>query len=155
MNQETWNAITDRTYDLEFDWFGVDKLGAISMFSSFNRGFIPSKAISSIEKYTELEKLIKELPKITTAKLYTKSDGDFSDWILYSEKGLFSFDYQDAHRETKVNRYDLIAEPQNPLHVYDIQNLNLFMSILPQFDLVFSEDLTFEKLEQSLIETFP
>ena len=154
MDKETWDAIINRSYDLEFDWFGVDILGQIAVFSSFNRGFIPTKAISSLEKYIEFQNVIKALPKKTNVKLCAKNDGDFSDWISYSEKGLYSFDYQDAHRKIKTGCYDLIAKPRKPLSILNIENFKQYLEILPEFELIFDEleeKILFEELEKSQI----
>lgn len=147
MNNETWNAIENQSYDLEFDWFGIDKLGQISVFSSFNRGYIPKKAILSQEKYFQLQRLILNLPNITKAITYTNEKGNFCDWISYSEKGLFAFDYLDAHRVDKTNLYDLITKPVKPLLISNIKEINYFIEIIPVFDLIFEDNISFEDLK--------
>jgi len=154
MDRETWNAVIDKSYDVEFDWFGIDKLGRIAVFSSLNRGFIPEKVTSSFEKFVEFEQQIKRLPKIGSAKIYTKNAGDFSDWKIYAEKGLISFDYQDAHRVEKTNSYDLIAKSKILLSILNIQDLNYFFEILPEFDLDFDDienQISFADLKNSLL----
>ena len=147
MTNEIWNAIKNQSYDLEFDWFGIDKVGQISVFSSFNRGYTPKKAILSQEKYFQLQKLILNLPIITKAITFTNEKGNFSDWISYSEKGLFAFDYQDAHRVNKTDLYDLITKPIKPLLASHIKELNYFIEIIPVFDLIFENNISFEDLK--------
>lgn len=147
MTNEIWNAIKNQAYDLEFDWFGIDKTGQISVFSSFNRGYVPKKFLLSLEKYLKLQQLILDLPKITTAKIYTQEKGNFSDWISYSEKGIFGFDYQDAHRVDKINQYDLITKPSKSLVVKNIKSISYLMDVIPIFDLTFENDISFEKLK--------
>ncbi|RZL43978.1 MAG: hypothetical protein EOP00_21960 [Pedobacter sp.] len=153
MDKEIWNAVINKSYDVEFDWFGIDKVGKIAFFSSFNRGFIPSQVTSSFEKFIEFKKTVDSLQKITTAEICTKNNGDFSDWISYSEKGLFSFDYQDAHRKIKTHAYDLISKPKNPLNILNIENFNYFKEILPKFLLNFEDlenEISFKTLENKL-----
>lgn len=153
MNQEMWDAVINKTYNLEFDWFGIDRIGQISAFSSFNSGFIPSQAILSLQKYSALEKIIKDLPKVSKAKLCTNCKGDFSDFVSYSEKGLFSYDYQDVHRQAKMNCYDLISQPEKPINITNVQGLDCLLEIIPIFDLVFNNNITFQELEVNLIKS--
>lgn len=147
MNNETWNAVRNQSYDLEFDWFGIDKIGQISAFSSFNRAYVPKKAISSLEKYLQLQKLIIDLPNFTTAKIHTTEKGNFSDWISYSEKGIFGFDFHDVHRINKINQYDLITKPNEPLLVSSIDKINYLMDAIPVFNLIFENDISFNVLK--------
>ena len=155
MNKETWNAIINKTHYVEFDWFGFDKLGRIAVFSSFNEGFIPHKVTKSFDKFVEFEQLVKNLPKIGRAKLYTKNSGDFSDWISYAEKGLVSFDYQEVHCIQKTESYDLIAKSRVLLSILNIPNFKYFYEILPEFNLDFDDienQISFLDLENSEFE---
>ena len=61
---------------------------------------IPEKVKKSYDNYVGLKQLIDSLPKSTTYILRTTEQDNFSDWFTYAEKGLFAFDFQDAHRAT-------------------------------------------------------
>ncbi|RYE26631.1 MAG: hypothetical protein EOP45_03595 [Sphingobacteriaceae bacterium] len=147
IDRETWTAVVNRTYEVEFDWIGIDRLGQIAVFSSFNKGFIPDKALLSFDKYKELDKLIDELPTITEAILCTRIKGDFKEWLSYSAKGLYGYDFQDAHREVRFGQYDLISKPEEPLTVTHIKTCDSVLQVVPFFDLVFGTYLSFNKLQ--------
>ena len=152
IDKEQWTAIMDKTYEVEFDWLGVDKLGQIAMFSSFNKGFIPNLITKSFDKYQQLDITIDSLKIITQAILYTKRKGKFQDWILYSQKGFFAYDYQDAHRDTKLGQYDLISKPANPLTINKTFALAAFNDIIPKFDIIFNTDIAFQTLRKTEIK---
>jgi hypothetical protein len=144
IDTETWEAIINRTLEVEFDWVGVDKLGQLAVFSSFNKAYIPAKVVSSFDKYQQLDKLIDALPHYTVGVLCTARDGQFKDWLSYSSKGLFAYDFQDAHRKPKLGQYDLISKPKEPLTIAKLKASVL--QAVPFFDLVFDSDLSFDKL---------
>lgn len=146
ITQEQWGAIVDNLYEVEFDWVGIDKNLQIGVFSSFNKGFVPKKAISSFEKYQQLGLLIDSLPKNSKAILFTQEKGNFNDWIAYSEQGLYAFDYQDAHRQQKLNRYDLIYMPEKPVRSTQYKEFGILKEIIPSFNLSFEDNLTFTTL---------
>lgn len=149
ITEEEWNIVRNQSYDIEFDWVGIDNGGNLGVFSSFNRGLIPEKAISSFEKYQALAVLLNDLHPITNAILFTKESGNFKEWLDFSRKGFFTFDYQDIHWDDKLGRYDLIAIPMIPLKLKDVEIIESFMDIVPTFNLSFEANLPFTKLENN------
>lgn len=150
MDNEIWELVKNQSDDYEFDWLAIDVLGQIAIFSSFNRGYTPECVTKSKELYLELKKIIEELDtNIVTVKT-TKFTAIFDDWENYSKKGLFSYDYQDVHRINKLNQYDILFKPQNPITTNHI-NLKKHFSIIPQFDLKFGTTLSFESMKKTLI----
>lgn len=150
LTNEDWENIKSQNCDYEFDWFGIDKIGQIAMFSSFNRGFRPECVTKSLELYKELEETLEGLGKITSAIKITKENSHLDDWIEYTEKGLFSHDLQDVHRTTKKNQFDILFKPEKPLTINEL-NLEKFSEIIPIFDFKFGTNLSFEKLEKGLM----
>lgn len=147
-----WNNIVNQNYDAEFDYIAIDKIGQIAVFSTFNRGYKPTCVTSSLEKFLELDYYLNQLPKISES-LYIKTDKneiDFQDWVDYSSLGLFAYDNQDVYREKKLNQYDIICQPKNPLKI-ESTLLENFKEIIPVFNLVFGGDLKFEILEKSIL----
>lgn len=150
LTESNWKNIESQYFDYEFDWFGVDKLGQIAMFSSFNRGYRPKCVTKSRELYIELEKFLGNLEKTTKAIKLTKANCRLDDWIEYSEKGLFSHDLQDVHRTTEKKQFDIFFKPEKPITINEL-NLEKFSNIMPRFDFEFGTDLSFEKMEKGLI----
>jgi hypothetical protein len=151
LNIEEWEAIVNQLYEIEFDWLGVDQVGQLAIFSSVGKAFIPSKVVSSCEKYQHLARVINSLPAISKAILCTKEKGVFDDWKMCSQKGLFAFDYQDIHRTNKLNQYDLICKPESPLLSNQFAEFNLFIDVIPQFNVRFEDDIEIHQLEKSEI----
>ncbi len=121
MTKETWDeVIRDGAYAQELDWYAIDKNGNIGMFSAIMNAPIPDKIKKCYDNYIGLKQLINSLPKSTSFILTTTAKGNFSDWTSYAEKGLFAFDFQDVHRSSPKNQYDLIARPVQPLNFKDI-----------------------------------
>ena len=131
MTQDTWNDIVKNgAYSQELDWFAIDNKGQLGMFSAAMNAPIPDKVMSSLENYEDLKRLIELAPKITSAIVETREQGNFDDWIAYAEKGLFAFDFQDIHRIEKRAQYDLIARPLKPLTLDELNlptNLNEYL----------------------------
>lgn len=147
---DCWPYI-NQNEDMEFDYIAIDKLGQIAVFSTFNRGYIPECVTKSFEKFLVLDDYIEQLPKISESILKKgKNETDFQDWIYYASLGLFAYDNQDVHRVEKLNQYDIICQPKVPLKIESTSLINDFEEIIPVFDLIFGEDITFESLQKSL-----
>jgi hypothetical protein len=148
---EDWIEILNQSYPIEFGWVGVDNNSHIAYFSTFNQAYTPKKAILSFEKYLRLAELINDLPEISSSTLYTKQKGWFHDWHFHSRRGLFAYDWLDAHRnqEDRKNRYDLLTVPDNPIDLSSISGIEQFDSILPRFNLFFGDNISFSDLQNS------
>src|SRR5258706_15267289 len=97
LNHEDWVAILDQAYPIEFGWIGVDSSNQVGYFSTFNQAYTPKKVLSSLEQYLDLAELINNLPEISFSQLYSKEKGRFNNWHFHSRRGIFGYDYQDAH----------------------------------------------------------
>lgn len=148
LSKEEWEALQTFTYQVEFDWIGLDKIGQLGIFSSVGTGFIPPKSISSFEKYVELCLIIDDMPVVTEVVVNTLIDANFSDWIRYSEKGFFAFDNQGSHDKKNSECYTLITVPKIPITIQSTSFLEQYQSIIPEFDFTFSGDIPFELLAQ-------
>ncbi|MBN9385038.1 MAG: hypothetical protein J0H74_30060 [Chitinophagaceae bacterium] len=148
LNHEDWVAILNQAYPIEFGWIGVDSSNQVGYFSTFNQAYTPKKAVSSFEMYLELAELINNLPEISSSQLYSKEKGWFHNWHFHSRRGLFGYDYEDAHRKQheQLNRYDLITVPDTSIDFNLISGIERYKPIIPHFDLVFSGNIPFEDL---------
>jgi len=149
MTKETWEEVTrDGAYAQELDWYAVDSKGNIAMFSAIMNAPIPDKVKNSYDNYIGLRQLVNSLPKTTSFVLTTTEQGNFSDWTSYAEKGLFAFDFQDVHRASAKNQYDLIARPILPLNFSDINIPTNLLDALVKLDCDFlNGDLQIELIE--------
>lgn len=149
MTKETWEeVIRDGAYAQELDWYAIDSKGNIAMFSAIMNAPIPDKVKESYDNYIGLRQLFNSLPKSTSFVLTTTEQGNFSDWTSYAEKGLFAFDFQDVHRTTAKNQYDLIAQPVVPLNFRDINIPTNLLDALVKLDCDFLKgDLQTELIE--------
>ena len=146
IENELWEVMVNQTYEMEFDWVGMDKIGQVGIFSSFNRGFIPDCVKLSYSKYCDLADLINFLPEVTDSIKVNIGQGILTDWINFSKKGLFGFDYQDAHRVSKLNQYDLMTRPLKALKANELNALVDYKDIIPRFDFVFDNNISFDKM---------
>jgi hypothetical protein len=140
INRDTWDhLIKDGAYSQELNWLAVDNKGQLGIFTSLMNAPIPDKVKSSLENYEDLRKRIELISKTTTAIVVTKEKGNFSDWTAYADKGLFAFDFQDVHRATKKNQYDLIARPVKPLTIGELHLPSLLADSVTKLDCDFGD----------------
>lgn len=147
-----WEHIVNESCDIEFDYVAIDSIGQLAIFSTFNRGFKPKIVTKSFEDFLKLDKFLDTLPKITIPIKKTESDGDYDDWKKYAELGFYAYDNEDVHRTNKLERYDIIYQPKEPLKIENQTELKKFENVIPKFNLIFGENLKFVDLEKTLKE---
>ncbi len=137
MDKEIWLGImTHGPVYHELDWIGVDRVGQLGVFTAIMDAPVPEVVGLSYEWYMELREHIDRLDESIAADLMTKEDGDFSDWLTYARKGFFAFDFLDVHRtqEPRLDQYDLIARPMEPILLDDLALSDELKRIIPQID---------------------
>lgn len=111
-------------YGLMFRWYGVDKIGNITIFESGELP-IPQKIFTDESAYRELDIFFRNLPQITVAntidelKREKNAAGnpiDFTNWIYEASKGLFFFDEIDSIGIWHIYGYHLIVTPEIKIH---------------------------------------
>ena len=148
ISEQVWNeAILKRSYDIEFDWFGIDKNGILAIFSTFGRGYTPELVKKSRFDYIKVASEIENLPFICKANLITKSEGRFDDWLEYSQQGIIAFDYQDVHRNEKTGNYDLISKPEELITVEQIGLKSSLINKIPKFNLNFDVESSIAEID--------
>ena len=144
-----WNEIVNNgAYSTELDWFGIDKKGNIAVFTALMNAPIPESVKSSFENYSNLFDYINSMKATTGSQLITLEKGDFQVWLRYARKGLYAYDFQDVHRAIPKKQYDLIAKPDQPLNISD---LDLSSTVLAGF---FKIDADFNEGNISLIRIY-
>ena len=141
-SETDWQIIVDQSDAVEFDWYAQDRLGNIASFSSYGRGAIPIAAKSCRDSYNELYDLVATLPEITDGILVYDGAGRYDDWVTYARQGLFGYDYQDAHRTSRLGQYDLLTCPLTPVHIESLCLPPGLRRIVPFVDVEFGRDST-------------
>lgn len=136
-NEIAWQVIVEQSGDVEFDWYGVDRLGHIAAFSSFGHGIIPKAVKNCRNTYNLLYDFIESLPHTTDAKLIYSGPGAYDSWLEYARQGLFAYDYADVHRRAPLGQYDLIAVPLVPIKLSDLKIVENLQAIIPFVDVEF------------------
>jgi hypothetical protein len=139
-DESAWQAVVEQSDAFEFDWYGIDRTGHVAAFSSYGRGVIPSVVKTFRESYNALYELIAALPDSAQAELVYKGNGQYDDWLAYSRRGLYGYDYQDAHRAIPLGQYDLLTVPATSIHVTDLKLVDELHRIMPRIDVVFGAD---------------
>ena len=133
-----WSSSAHEEQGMEFDWFARDREGHLAVFSSAGRGFIPQSVFSAtVVPYNEFIASIAGRTK-AAAVLAFKENGQYHDWKVYAEHGLFAYDFQDVHRTAAEERrgYDLIYRPTVPATTTDILSLPALDTVFGSSDLV-------------------
>ncbi len=141
-NEKAWKVIVDQSDAVEFDWYGVDRIGNLAAFSTFGRGVMPQCCKQSREDYNRLYDLVSALPLSSESELVFEGTGKYDDWIAYSRQGLFGYDYQDAHRRIPHGQFDLITRPITPLAIDKLQLEPDLLRLIPFVNVEFGLDPT-------------
>jgi len=108
----------DALRGLDVEWFGVDRVGALAIFTT-GYGVIPRKVFESDERHRRLSEFFDGAPEISEAHLVAGLDprGTYELFLAEARRGLYSYYHSDyGTREP----YKLIAYPLAPLLVKDL-----------------------------------
>lgn len=102
----------DALRGLDVEWFGVDRVGALAIFTT-GYGMIPRKVFESKERHRRLCEFFEAAPEISEARLIAGLDprGTYELFLAEARRGLYSYYHSDyGTREP----YKLIAYPATP-----------------------------------------
>ena len=99
-------------------WIAADRLGNVAAFTTGGEGPVPQSALRWIEA---LEDLIDSLPTASGTELIREMPRP-DDFINYTRRGLFAYDWSDVHRTTAgaIQGYELQAKPTEPVALSDL-----------------------------------
>jgi hypothetical protein len=94
-------------------WLAVDASEHVAVFTTAGLGPIPESALESVE---HAEALIRALP-VRGGHTLIVSIPRPDDFVDFSARGFFSYDWQDLHRSIAQERgaYDLMSVPISPI----------------------------------------
>lgn len=102
----------DALRGLDVEWFGVDRLGALAIFTT-GYGVIPKKVFESEERHRRLSEFFEGAPEISEARLVAGLDprGTYELFLAEARRGLYSYCHSDYWTREP---YKLIAYPVTP-----------------------------------------
>jgi hypothetical protein len=117
-----------QAYPHQFDcaWLAMDSVGKLGVFITAGSGPIPEMVLKNDVPVLEIETALLKLPCVCSAVLTTTVPRPDS-YIELAERGLFVFDWRNAHRTITQEKsgYDLVALPTQPIKADNMSpNLN-------------------------------
>lgn len=103
----------DALRGLDVEWFGVDRLGALAIFTT-GYGVIPKKVFESEARHRRLSQFFEGVPETSEARLVAGLDprGTYELFLAEARRGLYSYFHSDYRTREP---YKLIAYPLTPL----------------------------------------
>lgn len=104
----------------DFAWLATDAIGQIGIFTNAGGGPVPAAVLADRDLADRAEEFVRRLPTRGRAGLLARIPRP-DDFIAFAERGLFAYDWQDAHRTTsnRPNRYELVAIPESAVTVLE------------------------------------
>jgi len=104
--------------DVDMPWVAVDAAGRLAVFTTAGEGPVPASALRAS---AAAEAAVAELPIVGGNKLlvaYPRPD----DFIAFAERGLYAYDWCDAHRTATASSgsYELVAVPLRPVLISEL-----------------------------------
>ena len=132
----------------EFDFLATDAVGQVAVFSHAGWGPIPRAVVDRSEQATKAVEAAELLPVMTTERDAPVGGGDYSEWLIKVERGLFAYDWWDTY-----GPYRLVARPRVAIHIDSAPTLldhgNLV--VLPT-DFALNDTIDFSSLGIDLVE---
>ena len=134
---------------IDYEWFLADAIGQLAVLITAGKGPVPGPIIRAQLFSETLEVFLKGLPDqggyvIQTRDRFTRSTPHahlcfaeildqpipddavarkaLKDWMEYSRKGLFGYDWLDVHRPARLRSecYEMVTAPENPIRLENL-----------------------------------
>jgi hypothetical protein len=102
----------------ELDFFMVDDMGHVAMFSHAGWGPIARTVVDRYEQAFKVNDAVDELPAVTKVAEAPPEAGDWSDWLNRVERGLFTYDWWNTY-----GPYRRVARPLVPVLIDAVPSL--------------------------------
>lgn len=104
----------------DYEWCGCDADGHVAVFTTAGLGPIPVAALRDSGLTHALLEAVRSLPSRGSATMLVRLPRP-DNFIQFASRGLFAYDWQDAHRTHKWSGgYELLARPQRPLQLAEV-----------------------------------
>ena len=133
-------------WGVEFDWFGVDKSGAVAVFSASGYGAVPEPVLTRVSDVDAAADQVLDLPKTGAWTGPVQPKGVDHSWFHErAARGLFVYDWADYY-----GPYQLMSSPTAPITVGMLPDSLRSASKLVSFELRFVDTL---QVELAYLET--
>lgn len=110
---------SDECFNMDMEWYGVDRQGNIAVFCSAGEGYLPEFVCEDAERADELIDYFNDIEKTTSSELLFHRE-ECAEQVArnFSDKGLYYFDADDGTRLgicTLHEYYTKQSFPQKPL----------------------------------------
>jgi hypothetical protein len=128
--------MTTSVIDGDCDWFAVDSVGQLALFTSAGAPYVPEFYWPNPKLLRDLVKKAELMPVSCRHEFVGERQAgcDYSSWTHAADRGLYGYDY-DLHTDTG---YRLITIPGQPVRVGDASAA--WARDLPFFNGVFGRD---------------
>ncbi len=108
----------DSLRDIDLPWLALDAAGRLAVFTTAGEGPVPA---SALRVSVTAEAVLAQLPVVGGNELlveYPRPD----DFIAFAERGLYAYDWADAHRVHGdcTRCYELVAKPLRPVSIDEL-----------------------------------
>jgi hypothetical protein len=115
------SAASGRHPASDFEWYAIDRHGAIAFLTTAGFGVIPRCVFRSKEDYWRCRRYFQQLPARCDHARHVTENGDLSSWIEMAHRGMFGYDWTDnAGQYITDEPYRLIASPAVPLMIDEV-----------------------------------
>jgi hypothetical protein len=110
---------------LDWVWLATDGEGRVAAFVTAGEAPVPALALEvQFPDSAHLEAAFAALPERSATRTFG-APGDLGAYIELAERGLFVYDWQDAHRPVReeTGAYELVAAPTTPSRAAELPPL--------------------------------
>jgi hypothetical protein len=105
---------------IDYAWFACDADGNVARFTNAGIGPIPVAVLNHRKDAERAEGLARSLPRIGQCELLVTLP-DSTDFTDIASRGVFAFDWQDAHRTSgRTGCYELVSRPLLPVSIEEL-----------------------------------
>ena len=134
---------TDDILGIDFEWYAVDAIGQMAMFTSAGSEYFPNVFFDNVGLRNNCWEILSPLPAMTSFRICNSDNGIINDWIKAAKAGFYAYDYDICGDSGHM----LICSPDNPINV---KSINVELSI-PKYDGKFGDTC----IDRNLVKLWP
>lgn len=101
----------------DYEWYASDAVGHVAVFTTAGIGPMPVTVLGDLPLTDSLILAVQRLPVRGHAIMLVSLPRP-DDFIRFTSRGLFAYDWQDVHRTRGFsNHYEMLSRPDAPIHL--------------------------------------
>lgn len=102
----------------DYEWLALDSEGYVAIFTSAGCAPIPTSILRQASDADLLSAAVRDLPIKGKAHMLAPLPRP-DDYIYFSSRGLFAYDWRDLHRSSHncSNAYEMLSKPEHPIRI--------------------------------------